>query len=77
MKEVTIFAAFAGGIISFASPCVLPLVPAYISFISGVSIDELKGASRRALVLKQVSLNSIAFILGFSAIFILLGASAT
>ena len=77
MEQVTIFMAFFAGIMSFLSPCVLPLVPAYLSFISGVSLDDLKGASNRSQILKKVSVNSIAFILGFSVIFILLGASAT
>jgi len=77
MGEVTFLAAFAGGVISFVSPCVLPLVPAYISFISGVSVDELRGVGQRAKILKQVTLNSIAFVLGFSVVFVLLGASAT
>ena len=77
MEEVTVFAAFFAGIISFVSPCVLPLVPAYISIISGVSLDELKEGHDKKRVLKNVSLNSIAFILGFSTVFILLGASAT
>jgi cytochrome c-type biogenesis protein len=77
MQEVTIFAAFFAGIISFVSPCVLPLVPAYLSFISGVSVEELKEDTRKKAILKKVSINSIAFILGFSVIFVLLGASAT
>ncbi|UCE17718.1 MAG: cytochrome c biogenesis protein CcdA [Gemmatimonadota bacterium] len=77
MEEVTIFAAFIAGVISFGSPCVLPLVPAYISVISGISLDELKGGHDKKLVWRKVSLNSIAFILGFSTVFVLLGASAT
>jgi cytochrome c-type biogenesis protein len=77
MEKVTVFAAFFAGVISFLSPCVLPLVPAYLSFISGVSLDELKGVSNRSQILRKVSVNSIAFIFGFSIIFILLGASIT
>ena len=77
MEEVTIVAAFVAGIISFVSPCVLPLVPAYISVISGISLEELKGGHKKTLIWKKVSLNSIAFILGFSTVFVLLGASAT
>ncbi len=77
MGEITIFAAFFAGIISFISPCVLPLVPAYLSFISGASVDELKGTGQRSRILKKVSLNSIAFILGFTVVFTLLGASAS
>ena len=65
--------SFAAGILSFLSPCVLPLVPGYISLISGVSIDSLKeGASNR----RSVILNSLAFNAGLSVIFLLLGTTA-
>jgi cytochrome c-type biogenesis protein len=73
--------AFGAGLISFLSPCVLPLIPGYISFISGVSLQEMKdGSCGNGLLNRQklcVVLNSTFFIVGFSAIFILLGASAT
>lgn len=73
--------AFAAGILSFLSPCILPLVPGYVSFISGVSIQEIKeGYSGSALLNKKklsVVLNALVFIAGFSVVFILLGASAT
>jgi len=73
--------AFAAGLISFLSPCVLPLIPGYISFISGVSIQEMKdGTAGKGFLNQQklsVILNSIFFIAGFSVVFILLGASAT
>ena len=68
-------AAFLAGLISFLSPCVLPLVPGYVSLISGVGVEELK--SQQASVLRKVMLNSLAFIAGFSLVFILLGAAAT
>jgi len=77
MQSVTLLAAFVAGLISFISPCVLPLVPAYLSFISGVSMEDLKGSEKRVRVLGSVSINSIFFILGFSVVFIALGASAT
>src|SRR5215207_3059380 len=65
--------SFAAGILSFLSPCVLPLVPGYISLISGVSIDRLKeGASSR----RAVILNSLAFNAGLSVIFLILGTTA-
>jgi cytochrome c-type biogenesis protein len=69
--------AFAGGLLSFLSPCVLPLVPGYLSLMSGVSIDHLKGegGSRKA-ALRAVVVNSIAFNIGLSVIFIALGATA-
>ena len=73
--------AFAAGLISFLSPCVLPLVPGYISFISGVSFAELKEKSARPSFLgsekRIILINSIFFVTGFSIVFILLGASAT
>src|SRR5438477_11503946 len=69
--------AFAGGLLSFLSPCVLPLVPGYLSLMSGVSIDHLKGeGGSRSAALRAVVVNSIAFNLGLSVIFIALGATA-
>jgi cytochrome c-type biogenesis protein len=68
-------AAFLAGLVSFLSPCVLPLVPGYVSLISGSGIEELK--SQQAQLLRKVMLNSIAFIMGFSMVFIALGALAT
>src|SRR5213080_1487835 len=69
--------AFAGGLLSFLSPCVLPLVPGYLSLMSGVSIDHLKGeGGSRGAALRAVVVNSIAFNIGLSVIFIALGATA-
>jgi cytochrome c-type biogenesis protein len=69
--------AFAGGLLSFLSPCVLPLVPGYLSLMSGVSIDHLKGeGGSRGAALRAVVANSIAFNIGLSVIFIALGATA-
>jgi len=75
MEQVGILAAFVAGVLSFASPCVLPLVPAYLSFISGVSLEEMRKEKEKRRVLLKVSLNSLGFIIGFSFIFVLLGAS--
>jgi len=77
MGDVTLIAAFLAGVVSFVSPCVLPLIPGYLSFISGVSVDELEGTIARGRLLGKVLGNSLSFILGFSIVFILLGASAT
>jgi len=74
--NIGILAAFAAGTISFLSPCVLPLVPGYISIVSGISLDQLQ-AGQNASVRRTVVLNSLVFILGFSVTFIALGASAT
>ena len=68
-------AAFLAGLVSFLSPCVLPLVPGYVSLISGVGVEQLK--TQESHLLRKVMLNSVAFILGFSAVFITLGAVAT
>jgi cytochrome c-type biogenesis protein len=68
-------AAFFAGLISFLSPCVLPLVPGYVSLISGAGIEELK--SNEGQLLRKVLLNSAAFIIGFSIVFITLGAIST
>src|SRR2546425_13259637 len=68
-------AAFMAGLFSFLSPCVLPLVPGYVSLISGAGVEELK--SQESQLLHKVMLNSIAFILGFSIVFIALGAIST
>jgi cytochrome c-type biogenesis protein len=73
-SQVSIFAAFGAGVISFLSPCVLPLVPAYISFMTGLSLAELTGADRRvSRVLGPVLL----FVAGFTVVFVALGAGAS
>ena len=68
-------AAFLAGLISFLSPCVLPLVPGYVSLISGVGVEELKASDSQ--LMRRVMLNSLGFILGFSVVFITLGAIST
>src|ERR1700677_2919623 len=68
-------AAFLAGLVSFLSPCVLPLVPGYVSLISGVGVEQLK--AQESQLLRKVMLNSVAFILGFSVVFVTLGAVAT
>ncbi|MGH7410284.1 MAG: cytochrome c biogenesis CcdA family protein [Candidatus Methylomirabilis sp.] len=72
--DVTSVVAFTAGVFSFLSPCVLPLVPSYISFVAGMSLRELeegKGPKAR----RAIAVNALLFILGFSAVFIVLGAS--
>jgi cytochrome c-type biogenesis protein len=76
MTDVDVFVAFAAGIFSFLSPCVLPLIPSYLSFVSGVSLEEMRGDQALSRVRWRVVLNSIAFIAGFSLVFVSLGASA-
>jgi cytochrome c-type biogenesis protein len=72
--DVTIFTAFVAGLVSFLSPCVLPLVPGYISMLSGIGVEQLKeGKAPRAGLL----ISALAFVLGFSVVFITFGASAS
>ncbi len=77
MTDVNIFVAFAAGLLSFLSPCVLPLIPSYLSFVSGVSLDEMRSEQGALRVRSRVVLNSLAFIAGFSLVFISLGASVS
>jgi cytochrome c-type biogenesis protein len=91
VENVSLFAAFIAGLLSFISPCVLPLIPGYLSFISGVSLDEMRGGAAAVTtgggtvaavavapaVQRRVIVTSLAFILGFSLVFVALGASAT
>ena len=73
----TFGAAFAAGLLSVLSPCVLPLMPAYLSLVSGLSLDELRrGGDDRALR-TRVLRGCLAFCAGFSTVFVVLGASAT
>jgi cytochrome c-type biogenesis protein len=70
-----VFVAFSAGVLSFLSPCVLPLVPSYLSFVSGVGIEQLESGD--ADVKRVAFTHSLFFVLGFSLIFLALGASAT
>ena len=75
MSSYSIPTVFFAGLLSFLSPCVLPLVPGYVSLISGTSVDQLQSADRK--LSRTVLVNSLMFILGFSVVFIALGAVAT
>lgn len=76
--EVQIITAFGAGLLSFFSPCVLPLIPAYICFITGLSVEELNLSGYKSDGKgKNILPESILFVLGFSTVFIALGASAT
>jgi cytochrome c-type biogenesis protein len=76
-ESVSFLTAFLAGLISFLSPCVLPIVPGYLSFISGVNVAELKGAEVPPGLTRRVGLTSLVFVLGFSTVFVSLGAAAT
>lgn len=77
MKDVSFPLAFLAGIMSFLSPCVLPLLPSYVSFITGVSFEDLTAGTDRRKIRYLTITNSLTFILGFSAVFVALGASSS
>ncbi len=80
MEKISLFIAFGAGILSFFSPCILPLIPAYISFITGLSLDELRmpGDKRNNVEnLQKILRQTIFFVLGFSFVFVALGATAS
>ena len=76
MENASFGATFLAGILTFLSPCVLPFIPAYISYITGASFDELKEGEKEG-IRKKTLVHSLLFVLGFSIVFITLGASAT
>ena len=76
-QEISGMIAFSAGLLSFASPCVLPLVPSYITYITGVSFKKLTDAEAGSKLRWANMSNSLCFIVGFSLVFILMGASAT
>ena len=76
-ESISYFSAFLAGGLSFVSPCVLPLIPGYISFISGVSLEELTDKEKASKHLWRVFVNTLFFVVGFSLVFIGLGASAS
>jgi cytochrome c-type biogenesis protein len=75
-SDVTFWIAFTAGVLSFFSPCVLPLIPSYITYITGLSFGQLQQAHPSAKVRVTVLLHSLTFIAGFSVVFIGLGALA-
>jgi cytochrome c-type biogenesis protein len=77
MENTSLLAAFGAGLLSFLSPCILPLIPAYLSFLSGMSLSEMRGEESGAKPSAKVLTNALFFVLGFSLVFIALGASAT
>ena len=75
--DVTLWGAFIAGLISFVSPCVLPLVPPYLCYLAGVSLDQLTGKDDEGGDPTGVFFAALAFVLGFSTVFVLLGATAS
>ncbi len=81
MLDISAGAAFLAGLVSFITPCVLPVVPPYLAYIAGVSFAELKGetadAEQRRRVNRRVFYSALLFVLGFTTVFVLLGATAS
>lgn len=80
MENTSLIVAFSAGLLAFLSPCVLPLIPSYLSYLTGVSFKELSGeitSEKRKKIKLLTALHAIFFILGFSIVFILLGTTAT
>lgn len=74
---VSLSGALAAGLLSFVSPCVLPLVPPYLCFLAGVSLDELTDEERPPVLAGRIVIASLFFVLGFATVFVALGASAS
>ncbi len=77
VQQISLFAAFSAGLLSFVSPCVLPLVPSYLSYITGLSVEQLADVDTRTQNRWAIIVNSLIFIAGFSSVFIAFGASAS
>lgn len=73
MEDINLFIAFGAGFLSFVSPCVLPLFPAFLSYITGMSVNELSEDNK--MLTKKSMIHTILFLLGFSAVFIMIGFS--
>ncbi|MFQ5846714.1 MAG: cytochrome c biogenesis CcdA family protein [Candidatus Methylomirabilales bacterium] len=75
--QVSILVAMGAGVLSFLSPCVFPLIPSYLAFVGGLSVDEIQGTVADSRNRRHLLLRAVTFIAGFSVIFIAFGASAT
>ncbi|MDX1715322.1 MAG: cytochrome c biogenesis protein CcdA [Anderseniella sp.] len=75
--DINLFGALVAGLLSFASPCVLPLVPPYLCFLAGTSINELSDENMPAAAWRKVVMSAIAFVAGFATVFVAMGASAS
>lgn len=75
--DITIWGAFVAGLASFVSPCILPLVPPYLGYLAGISYDEVQQSTTDRLISRRIVLAAFAFVLGFSTVFMLMGASAS
>ncbi|MGJ4929487.1 cytochrome c biogenesis CcdA family protein [Bradyrhizobium sp. HKCCYLS2038] len=77
IQNVSIPAAFIAGLVSFLSPCVLPLVPPYLVYLTGATIEHIESEEAPAVSRRAVMLSAALFVLGFSTVFVMLGASAS
>lgn len=75
MEEINVFLAFAAGFLSFISPCVLPLYPVFLSYITGMSMDEINQDNKR--LDRKAILHTACFLIGFSSIFVMIGFTTT
>ncbi len=75
--DITFYGTFLAGIISFLSPCILPIIPPYICFLAGMSLDQVTAEGKSFNVGRKIMLSALAFVFGFATVFIMLGASAS
>jgi len=76
-ENISYLVAFGAGLLTFLSPCILPLIPSFLAYLTGVSFADLKSTEKKGEVYKKTTAHSLLFILGFSVVFILLGLTAT
>jgi len=77
MLDASVGGALLAGLISFVSPCVLPIVPAYLAYLAGISFEELKTGDQSSVAARRIVWSAVAFVLGFTTIFVALGATAS
>jgi cytochrome c-type biogenesis protein len=76
-RNLYVLTAFGGGVISFLSPCVLPIVPGYLSLVTGLSVGEIQSGDKQPKVLARITLDTVLFVIGFTVVFVLLGLVTT
>ena len=76
-ESISYAVAFAAGFLTFLSPCLLPIIPSFIAYITGISLSEMTDSEKKGEAKRRAALHSLLFIAGFSLVFILLGLTAT
>ncbi|MDP2912388.1 MAG: cytochrome c biogenesis protein CcdA [Candidatus Omnitrophota bacterium] len=76
-ENISLLVAFVAGVLTFLSPCLLPMIPAFIAYITGISFSDLKNTKKKRTVIGKTLANSLLFVVGFSVVFVLLGLTAT